>query len=251
VTDHATWTEWSERFDRWRSVTKTAVRSLYSTDEPSDGFSMTVSHIYRQIGQSDDATFEHQQEVIPKGVNKLVGLIEGLEYIEAPADASASHADETSAGPSYSRAVFVVHGRDEGLRDTVARTLDRLGFDSIILAEQANEGRTIIEKFEENALAVGFAVVSLSSDDYGRGPDQAEWPTEPNRARQNVVLELGYFMGKLGRARVAALYRPGTELPSDIHGLGYVEVDAAGAWKFKLAQELAAAEHEVDFNRLK
>jgi len=72
-----------------------------------------------------------------------------------------------------------------------------------------------------------------------------------NRARQNVILELGYFMGKLGRRRVAALYSPDVELPSDIHGLGYIAVDPAGAWTFRLSTELASAGFDVDLNKLK
>ncbi len=110
----------------------------------------------------------------------------------------------------------------------------------------------MIEKFERNALNVGFAVVLLSPDDLAhaaREPLPAE--AKPNRALQNVILELGYFMGKLGRPRLVALYRHGTDLLSDIHGLAYVLFDDGGHWKFKLAQELAAAGYDVDFNLLK
>lgn len=250
VHDDTSWKEWSERFDRWRDVTQAALRKVYSTDEPGEQFRGKVSHIFRQIGQGDDATFRYQQDVVPKGVNFLVGLIEGIEYVDAPEDASAQ-LSPTSAEMTHSRTVFVVHGRDEGLRESVARALERLTFDPLILADQPNAGRTVIEKFEDNALDVGFAVVILSPDDYGRGPDDGEFPDQANRARQNVVLELGYFMGKLGRSRVAALYKPGTELPSDIHGLGYVPIDDGGAWRFKLAGELAAAGYDVDLNRLR
>jgi predicted nucleotide-binding protein len=250
VVDDPTWTEWSERFDRWRSVTKAALRKIYSTNEPSEEFDRKSSRIVRRIGQSDGETFRYQQDVIPKGVNVLAALIEGLEYVDAPED-SGSEAAVAVAEPTYSRAVFVVHGRDDGLRESVARTLERLSFEPLILSEQPNQGATLIEKFERNALQVGFAVVILSPDDYGRGSQEAAIPSEPNRARQNVVLELGYFMGKLGRSRVAALYRPGTELPSDIHGLGYVPIDDGDAWRFKLAGELAAAGYDVDFNRLR
>ena len=244
------WKDWGEQFDRWRSVTSAAVRSLFSTAEPSEEFSRSVSHIFRRVGQSDGETFNRQQQVTSKGINTLMALGESLEYLDAPEDAAPGRV-ETVSEPSYSRAVFVVHGRDEGLRQSVARVLERIDFEPIILAEEPNQGRTVIEKFEAKALDVGFAVVILSSDDYARGPDESEFPAEPNRARQNVVLELGYFMGKLGRARVAALYKPGTELPSDIHGLAYVEIDAAGAWRFNLANELAAARYDVDLNRLK
>lgn len=250
IGDQAGWEEWSGRFDRWRHVTETALRRLYTTEEPAAQFTRAAGHIFRFIGQSDDQTFAYQRDVIPKGVNKLVGFVDALEYVEAPDEVEAVAAPQVEP-VIFSNSVFVVHGRDEGMRESVARVLDQLGFDPIILAEQPNQGATLIEKFERNALDVGFAVVLLSPDDYGRNPEDAEVPAEPNRARQNVVLELGYFMGSLGRPRVVALYKDGTELPSDIHGLAYVPFDVGGAWKFNLAQELSAAGYDVDYNRLK
>jgi predicted nucleotide-binding protein len=93
--------------------------------------------------------------------------------------------------------------------------------------------------------------VLLTPDDHGRGPDDPDWPEPPNRARQNVILELGYFMGRLGRPRVAALYREGTDIPTDIHGLVYVPLDDGGSWRYHLAQELGAAGYEVDLNQLR
>jgi predicted nucleotide-binding protein len=156
------------------------------------------------------------------------------------------HGGETEAPP---RRVFVVHGRDEGLRDQVARVLDRLDFEVVTLSEEPHRGRTLIEKFEDETLGIGYAVVILSPDDWGRGPDEEEWPEGPNRGRQNVILELGYFMGRLGRRRVTALSAPGVELPSDIHGLGYVTLRQAD-WPFKLAAELEAAGFHVDLNWL-
>jgi predicted nucleotide-binding protein len=152
-------------------------------------------------------------------------------------------------GEAAPRRVFVVHGRDEGLRDRVARVLDRLDFEVVTLSEEPHWGRTLIEKFEDETLGVGFAVVILSPDDWGRGPDEEVWPQGPNRGRQNVILELGYLMGRLGRRRVTALSAPRVELPSDIHGLGYVPLGEAD-WPFKLAAELAAAGFKVDLNRL-
>ena len=159
------------------------------------------------------------------------------------------HVDD--GGEAAPRRVFVVHGRDEGLRDRVARVLDRLDFEVVTLSEEPHWGRTLIEKFEDETLGVGFAVVILSPDDWGRGPDGEDWPQDPNRARQNVILELGYFMGRLGRDRVTALYQEHVERPSDIHGVGYIPIDQSGAWRLGLAKELAAADYEVDFNRLK
>jgi predicted nucleotide-binding protein len=137
--------------------------------------------------------------------------------------------------PRPSKRVFVVHGHDEEAKQTTARFLERIGLEPIILHEQPNSGRTIIEKFEDHA-NVGFAVVLLTPDDVAHA---ANAPAKVSgRARQNVILELGYFIGRLTRRRVCALYKPGVEIPSDYHGVGYIELDPAGGWRMRLAQEL-------------
>jgi len=143
-----------------------------------------------------------------------------------------------------SRKVFVVHGQDTGAREAVARFLERTGFEPIVLHEQPNQGRTIIEKFEEHS-AVGFAVVLLTPDDLGGIAGGAMQP----RARQNVILELGYFIGRLGRDKVCALKSGDLELPSDIFGVVWTPLDAGGGWKVSLARELQAAGFEVDWNK--
>ena len=137
--------------------------------------------------------------------------------------------------PKPSKRVFVVHGHDEEAKQTTARFLEHIGLEPVILHEQPNSGRTIIEKFEDHA-DVGFAVVLLTADDVAH---PANAPTNASgRARQNVILELGYFIGRLTRRRVCALYKPGVEIPSDYQGVGYVELDPGGGWRTKLAQEL-------------
>jgi predicted nucleotide-binding protein len=142
--------------------------------------------------------------------------------------------------------VFLVHGHDEAVLHEVARFLERLKQDVIVLREQANQGRTIIEKFE-NYAAVGFAVVLLTPDDRG-GPIAVPFDKQQPRARQNVILELGYFLGRLGRNRVCALYREGVEIPSDYSGVLYVKLDDGGGWRLILAKEMRAAELPVDMN---
>lgn len=107
-------------------------------------------------------------------------------------------------------------------------------------------GRTIIEKFERNS-EVGFAVILLTGDDEGKGADSAD--SLRKRARQNVIFEFGYFLGKLGRSRVCALYEPGGEIPSDYQGVVYISLDTEEYWKFQLVRELKAAGIEVDANR--
>jgi hypothetical protein len=144
-----------------------------------------------------------------------------------------------------SRKVFIVHGHDEGMREAVARFLERIGFEAIILHEQANQGRTVIEKVIAHG-DVGFAVVLLTPDDEGGKKGETAHP----RARQNVLLELGYFVGRLGRERVCALKRGDLELPSDFGGVVYEPFDAGGGWRQSLGRELQAAGFDVDWNKV-
>lgn len=142
-----------------------------------------------------------------------------------------------------SRKVFIVHGHDDGAREMVARFLERIGLEAIILHEQANQGRTIIEKVVAHG-NVGFAVVLLAPDDEGCAKGGEPEP----RARQNVLLELGYFIGRLGRDKVCALKRGKLEIPSDFAGVVWETMDTSGGWKQSLARELEAAGHTIDWN---
>ncbi len=159
------------------------------------------------------------------------------------------NSSEESASPKILKEtnnIFIVHGHDDRTKLDVARTIEKLGLKPIILSEQPNQGQTIIEKFELHS-DVGFAVVLLTADDLGKVKTEEE---EKYRARQNVILEMGYFIGKLGRNKVFPLYESGVELPSDLHGVLYNPLDEAGGWKFKLAKELNAAGYNVDANKL-
>lgn len=148
------------------------------------------------------------------------------------------------APQELSRRVFVVHGHDEEAKQTVARFLGNIGFEPIILHEQPNQGRTIIEKFEVHG-DVGFAVVLLTPDDQG-GP--VGGPLEP-RARQNVILELGYFIGKLTRSRVLVLKRGEVAIPSDYFGVLWQSLDDSG-WKAALGTELEEAGYGIDWKKV-
>ena len=153
---------------------------------------------------------------------------------------------ETAERSITNKNVFIVHGHDNEAKETIARFIEKLGLDPIILHEQPNSGRIIIEKFEMYA-DVPFALVLLTPDDEGRSKDDKEYKL---RARQNVVLELGYFMGKIGRDRVCALYTEGVEIPSDYQGVLYVKLDQEGAWKNKIATEFVEANLPIKIERL-
>ncbi|MDO8684400.1 MAG: DUF2321 domain-containing protein [Armatimonadota bacterium] len=145
-----------------------------------------------------------------------------------------------------SRKVFVVHGHDNGAKESVARLLEKIGLEPVILHEKANQGRTLIEKIEHYS-DVGFAVVLLTPDDEGHPKSKPD--KKKDRARQNVILELGFFFGRLGRKKVCVLYKEGVECPSDIHGIVYLPMDSEDAWKSKLAKEILAAEIDIDISK--
>lgn len=144
------------------------------------------------------------------------------------------------------RKIFVVHGHNEGVREKVARFLEKLQLEPIILHEQPNKGRTIIEKFTDHA-DVAYAVVLLTGDDRC-GVKDATLDSQLLRPRQNVVFELGYFLGKLGRERVCALYESGIEILSDYSGVLYLPLDNSDSWKLGLAKELKAVGLSIDLN---
>lgn len=183
----------------------------------------------------------------------LARLQSGREILEFfvslqqhPREAQLNRSIRRQVPTTNSRRVFVVHGHDHGTKEMIGRYLSRLDLEPIILHEQANQGRTVMEKFHAHA-AVDYAIVLFTPDDvgYSSGDPASARP----RARQNAVLELGFFLGTLGRERVCVLYRGDVEIPSDYSGVLYVELDAPGAWRQTVAREMKAAGIEIDLNR--
>jgi len=153
---------------------------------------------------------------------------------------------DTRGGAANDR-VFVVHGHDHGRMQAVARFLEQLGLRPIILHERPSSGDTIVEKLDRHGDAA-YAVVLLTPDDVG-GLSSSQPALKP-RARQNVVLELGYFIGRLGRQRTCALVVEGVEIPSDYSGVVYIPLSRSDEWRFLLARELRAAGLPVDMNKI-
>ncbi|WP_267402107.1 MULTISPECIES: nucleotide-binding protein [unclassified Chryseobacterium] len=179
----------------------------------------------------------------------LNAKIFNLKKLEIKADLLKSKIEKSKNGKEdimISNRIFIVHGHDDRTKIDVARTIEKLGLEPIILSEQPNQGQTIIEKFELHS-DVDFAIIILTADDLGRAKKEAE---DKYRARQNVIIEMGYFIGKLGRNKIFPLYENGVELPSDVHGVLYTPLDEIGNWKFKLAKELNACGYNVDANKI-
>ena len=143
--------------------------------------------------------------------------------------------------------VFIVHGHDKAARLEVTNFIKSLGLKDIVLSEQASSGKTIIEKLEEYT-NVGFGIVLYTPCDLGASQEEKEL-LKP-RARQNVVFEHGYLMGKIGRENVCALVKGDIEKPTDIAGVNYIPMDEGGGWKLGVAREMNKSGYEIDLNKL-
>lgn len=164
-----------------------------------------------------------------------------------PTDKSNELKNQQELPINMSNEIFIVHGHDKALLTDVARTLEHQNLVPVILSEQTNKGNTIIEKFERHS-KVPYAIVLLTNDDFGNSKGAKN---KKKRARQNVILELGYFMAKLGRKGVLILYERDVELPTDILGIAYIEIDESGFWKNSMIKELKEAGFDVDANKIR
>ena len=148
------------------------------------------------------------------------------------------------------RKIFVVYGHDDIARTQLEALLRRWDLEPIILDQIASGGQTIIEKLEEYSKEVGYAIVLATPDDEGKAKSERSYKS---RVRQNVVLELGMFLAKLGREKVAILLKEDTEFerPSDIHGLIYIpfekKVDEVA---LNLIRELTKQGYSIDSSRI-
>jgi predicted nucleotide-binding protein len=229
--------------DRWSAFNAELLKRLFTTQELAEEYSRFYGSVTR-MNPTPTERVQRFRENVSDGVNRLKSIRERLELFDIAATSESSAPAKAEREGPRSR-VFIVHGHDEAAKETVARFLEKLDLQAVILHEQASRGRTVIEKLEGYS-DVDFAVVLLTPDDLGAAKDEIAKPKP--RARQNVVLELGYFIGLLGREQVCALHKGGLELPSDFGGVVYVSMDDGG-WRLLLARELLAAGFRIDMNR--
>lgn len=222
---------------------------------------ITNNDIWRLRDALDIGEFEFSRNHIAVKDRDVLSVLDGAGYdIGAATRAhfkasghlppSTSIGSTTTSGTSIPSAVrdsrhpnrvFVVHGRNEAARSSVVAHLRDLGLEPIVLHDQPNMGRHLLTKFIQEAELVTFAVVVMTDDDIG-GVSASELSP---RARQNVILELGYFIARLGQDRVCALITPGLETPSDFDGIVYIRMDTGDRWRQELTRELVAAKMPV------
>lgn len=234
-------------FDDWLNKTEVVVRSVFGEGSP----------IHRKLDEVrySPSIWTEGTDFAPyrrAGVLEAVTVLEAGKFeLEIASDAGESESPANARiQEAPSTRIFIVHGQDDARKFELASLLQSItGEQPVILHQQANGGKVLIEKLEEHGGGAGFAVVLLTGDDVGRAK-QLDPSDDHARARQNVVFEMGFFFGLIGRERVAVLYEPSVELPSDINGLVYTELDAAGGWKPKLASELDRAGIPVNWAKL-
>ena len=242
--------EWgSNEFKKWHRNTRVVIERTF-LNEPLKIKDFSKIR-YSLIAFTTNTPDHELQWAYISGLERAKAVLESMidEIQEYWEDENQASMDSISRydGSMNTNEIFIVHGRDNETKETVARFLEHLNLKPVILHEQSSQSRTIIEKFEQHA-QVGFAIALLTPDDVGAHREAAR--DLKHRARQNVIFEFGYFIGRLGRNRVCALTKGDVEIPSDYNGVVYIPLDDAGGWKIKLSKELKGAGIDVDANRI-
>ena len=226
----------------WNVITRDTLEKAFGLNSRKVDSVMTIGTMMAIHSAMTDSDFDERRiSTLERKIAVLKGFYEVLDNEVRMQSKGAATVQSDSDG----RKIFLVHGHDSVLHE-VARFLEKLRQEVVILGEEPNLGQPVIEKFEGNS-DVRFAVVLLTPDDVGGKSGSAMEQLKP-RARQNVILELGYFIGKLGRSHVCALYKGDVEIPSDYSGVLYIPLDNEGVWRLRLAKELQNAEFAVNMN---
>lgn len=230
-------------FVAWKTKVTHFIRDRFSEDSMEmTGFSKIRFSTLIWASRTDEEAHNDAVKACRKGLKKTKAILE--VYLDETTNEKDNEPEcFLTAKTMNNSKIFIVHGHDGELKESVARIIEKQGIEAIILSEQANTGKTIIEKFEKHS-DVGCAICLFTADDVGN----AKSATEPKpRARQNVVFEAGYFIGKLGRERIVILADHGIEIPSDLSGVVYTSTQN---WQIELLKELHEMGYNVDTNKL-
>ncbi len=234
-----------EKWANWPREEDISYGAFWSLPDNFEESKSLVYDIYRSIAERDSSFSESlavnlfRENYIGDNFSKLNTAF--LGYLEQALDEivnANTEFEDNAPRKNNNKTVFIIHGHDNQLKADVQLLLTRAGVGNVVLHEQADKGRTIIDKLINETEIAGYAIALLTPDDITHVGN--------NRARQNVILEIGYFLGKLGKERLRMIVKGDIEIPSDLQGILYEKYDLSGAWKIKLLKELQAVGIYVD-----
>jgi len=232
--DTSEWLEW-----------KTRVRNIInkSMSKNSPAVNMVTRALAIKTSGNYFSKFEEVKASLIKALENTKNALSEDVYGELKQEES------ENSSPALSNRVFIVHGHDTQLKTDVERFIHEIGLEPVVLHRQADNGNTVIEKFEENS-DVGYAFILLTPDEVSMTTDQLEVPESSRvteyRARPNVIFEFGYFIGKLGRSKVCCLHKGDVTIPSDLAGLVYKKVDdSIDSQAYAIIKELKSAGYDI------
>lgn len=235
----------SQEFSKWERDTRVAIKYIFG--EGSHHITEFSQISYNPIMITSNMTDNDWSSFYNMGLDRAESIVQSMiSEVEDYWTDSTKEVSKDINDNTIKNKIFVVHGHDSGTKDTIARFLTQIGLNPVILHEQPDKGRTIIEKINDYSNVV-FAIAVLTPDDMGAERNKTD--NLKYRARQNVIFEFGYFIGKIGREHVCGIIKDEIEIPSDYTGVLYVPFDNAGAWKFRLIKELKSAGIDVDANK--
>jgi predicted nucleotide-binding protein len=225
----------------WKTRSYNLVRQLTEPTSPSSRLATEAMAIHTEGNYPEQFERAKSTFLIALRMTLDASVIDTFGELASP--------KSTAGAPSLSNKVFIVHGHDEALKTSVESFIHHIGLEPVVLHRQPDKGRTIIEKFEQHS-DVGYAFILLTPDDvaYTRYQESLDDTLRKKeiRARQNVIFEFGYFVGKLGRNRVCCIYKEGVDIPSDLGGLTYKKVDdSVDPQAFSIIKELQAAGYKL------
>lgn len=221
ITNELQLDEAKKEYRKWNDYNFEYLRRIFSTDEEAEKYNSPLHYAFlldSNLGRDIRDFFDDIKEKI----HRLDSLLERIDLISL--ETLIENVQVQNKIP-VTKKVFIVHGRDEVSKANLEILLKEMGLEPIVLHRQADEGQTVIEKFEKHGSDVGYAFILLTPDEMAYLANEDSLPDnerkKEKRARPNVIFEFGYFVGKLTRNRVCCLYTGGVTLPSDLSGFVY------------------------------
>jgi predicted nucleotide-binding protein len=251
ITSDSAFESAKNEYNKWNSFNVELLNRIFSSEQFAKEYSKWGAYgiSYSESSLGEEITDLYKD--IDERLHRLDSIIERLELIPVSAVAAPAQISEKTDAASQRRSkkVFVVHGHNEVAKTNLEVLLNEIGLQPIVLHRQADEGLTVIEKFEKHS-DVGYAFILLTPDDVAY-PKADEAKNDKDRkkelrARPNVIFEFGYFVGKLGRSRVCCLYTGDVTLPSDVSGMIYKKFNASiDEVAYSIIKDLKASGYSV------